>query len=126
MTYLKKPPTLAAHSTIRFRNFVKSAIPPSTSRIVEAVSVAEETLELRPVDSGGIEAESRALILDNLRGNRYGTMADGYFGEVEVSSASLATMRDRIEAVVHSLPRKGRLEPSRDSSTWRFRCGARP
>lgn len=65
-------------------------------------------LELKPVNAGGIKADGGALILNNLNGNRYGsTMADGHFGEIEVSTASLATMRDRIEAVITSLPWKG-------------------
>lgn len=67
-----------------------------------------KALDLKPVNAGGIEAEGGALILNNLNGNRYGsTMADGHFGEIEVSATSLATMRDRIEAVMSSLPWKG-------------------
>jgi hypothetical protein len=65
-------------------------------------------LKLKPVNSGGINVDGGALILNNLNGNRYGsTMADGHFGEIEVSATSLATIRDRIEAVISSLPWKG-------------------
>lgn len=67
-----------------------------------------QPLELQPVAAGGIQALGGALILSNLSGNKFGaTMADGHFGEVEVSARTLADMRDRIEAVFNVLPWKG-------------------
>lgn len=68
----------------------------------------EKPLDLQPVASGGIQASGGALILSNLNGNKFGaTMADGHFGEVEVSAVTLAEMRDRIEGALNALPWKG-------------------
>lgn len=68
-------------------------------------------LQLKPVDNQLIRAPGGALVLNSLNGNRYGsTMADGSYGEVEVSAASLGKMRDLIEAVLNALPWKGPVD----------------
>lgn len=65
-------------------------------------------LDLKPVDNAMINAPNGALILNTLNGNRYGsTMADGHYGEVEVSAASLATIRDMLESTFAALPWTG-------------------
>lgn len=47
-------------------------------------------LAAKPVASGGILAPDGVMVLGNLNGNRFGcTMADGHFGEVEVSATTL-------------------------------------
>jgi hypothetical protein len=65
-------------------------------------------LELKPVDAGGIRAPGGALILDNLNGSRFGsTMADGHFGEVDVSGDSMGWLQAVLEIVHQAYPWKG-------------------
>lgn len=51
-------------------------------------------VQSQPVDSRVIQAPGGSVtVLSNLDGNRFGcTMADGHFGEVEVSSTTLASV----------------------------------
>lgn len=72
---------------------------------------AGKPLDLKPIDNSMIRAPGGALVLNSLNGNRYGaTMADGHYGEVEVSTGSLGAMRDTIEAVMSSLSWTGPAE----------------
>lgn len=50
-----------------------------------------QQIELQPINNGMIHAPGGGVtVLSNLNGNRFGcTMADGHFGEVEVSNATL-------------------------------------
>jgi hypothetical protein len=55
-----------------------------------------------------VNAPEGALILQGLNGTKYGaTMADGHYGEVEVSQSSLACIRDHIELVFGAMPWSG-------------------
>lgn len=77
---------------------------------------ASKPLDLKPIENSMISAPGgSALVIDSLNGNHFGaTMADGHYGEVEVSAASLATIRQHIEAVHEALPWRGprRLFPT--------------
>jgi hypothetical protein len=65
-------------------------------------------LELKPVDTDSIKGPGGMLILDNLNGSRFGsTMADGHFGEVDVSSESMASLQIILTAVCESFRWKG-------------------
>lgn len=70
-----------------------------------------KALELKPIDNAMIKAPGGALVLNSLNGNRYGsTMADGHYGEVEVSASTLSAMRDAIEAVVNAMQWRGPVD----------------
>lgn len=70
---------------------------------------AGKPLALKPIENSMISGSP--LVIDSLNGNRFGaTMADGHYGEVEVSAASLATIRQHIEAVLEALPWRGPLK----------------
>jgi hypothetical protein len=57
-------------------------------------------LDLKPVDNGMVRAPEGALILNCLNGSKYGcTMADGHYGEVEVSPASMETLQQILGSV---------------------------
>jgi hypothetical protein len=71
---------------------------------------------LKPIDNEMFKGPGGALVSDNLINNRFGaTAADGYYQEVEVSAATLGTIRDAVEAVLQALPLSGwsRVVPSR-------------
>jgi hypothetical protein len=64
-------------------------------------------LNLKPINNV-ISAPGGALVIDFLNGNRYGiTMADGHYGEVEISAGSVAAMRDVVQAALDKLPWTG-------------------
>lgn len=68
----------------------------------------EKPLDLKPVNNRMVTAPGGALIVNSLNGNNFGaTMADGHYGEVEVSRSSLATIRDHVELLVGALPWTG-------------------
>jgi len=58
-------------------------------------------LDLKPIDNELIHApQGGVLALNNLIGNRFGaTMADGRYGEIEVSGRTAASVRDLVEAL---------------------------
>jgi hypothetical protein len=63
---------------------------------------------LRPVHNGAISAPGGALNIDFLNGNRYGgTLADGSFGEVEVSASSLTNARDLVQRALEAFDWSG-------------------
>jgi hypothetical protein len=66
-------------------------------------------LKLQPVDNQLVKAPSGGvLMLDCLNGNRYGcTMADGHYGEVEVSEQNLTIVQNCIQAVLNAFSWKG-------------------
>lgn len=73
-------------------------------------------LDLKPIENSMISAPGgNVLVVDNLNGNRFGaTIADGHYAEMEVSAASLTTIRQHIQAVLEALPWRGprRLFPT--------------
>ena len=65
-------------------------------------------LALKPIENALINAPEGALALNNLNGNRFGTtMADGHYGEVEVSSTALGTIRDHVEQLLNAYQWRG-------------------
>jgi len=50
-------------------------------------------LELKPIDNRFIKSEGGAIVLNGLNGTKYGnTMADGHYGEVDVSPQSMEAL----------------------------------
>lgn len=71
----------------------------------------EKPLELKPIQNNSIHSEGGALVLNSLNGNNFGnTMADGHYGEVEVSIESLLFIRDCIQEVINAIKWKGPKE----------------
>lgn len=72
----------------------------------------EKRLDLQPILSGPIHAPSGGvLVIDMLDGNRYGgTLADGSYGEVEISSTTVATARDLVQRALNSFTWTGHIE----------------
>lgn len=65
-------------------------------------------LELKPIDNQLIKAENGALVLNSLNGTKYGnTMADGHYGEVDVSPNSMEELRQIFQKVLDSFEWKG-------------------
>lgn len=65
-------------------------------------------LDLKPVDNGFINAPNGALILNCLNGSKYGsTMADGHYGEVDVSPESMNHLQTILTEVANSFKWKG-------------------
>lgn len=63
-------------------------------------------LDLKPIDNNMIKSQGGALVLDSLNGSRYGsTMADGHYGEVDVSP----------ETLVHAVKA---IQTSLDAFSW--------
>lgn len=60
-------------------------------------------LQLQPLDNGFIVAPAGALMLSNLHGTKLGyTMADGHYGEVDVSEESMLKITTIIQEVFNS------------------------
>ncbi|WP_211169167.1 hypothetical protein [Aromatoleum toluvorans] len=58
-------------------------------------------LDLKPVQNALINAPGGVLILNSLNGSRYGsTMADGHYGEVDVSPESMGRLQCILEGVL--------------------------
>jgi hypothetical protein len=67
-----------------------------------------QPLELKPVDNGLVRAPSGALILNCLNGTKYGnTMADGHYGEVDVSSDSMKALTEIFQVLLDGFQWKG-------------------
>lgn len=65
-------------------------------------------LDLKAVDNGMIKAPGGALILNNLNGTKYGsTMADGHFGEVDVSPESMEALKGLFLEILSAFKWKG-------------------
>lgn len=73
-------------------------------------------LDMKPLDNSFISAPGGGvLVLNSLNGNRYGcTMADGHYGEVEVSDRSLLSAAHLLQRVLDTFDWRGsaRYEPS--------------
>lgn len=60
-------------------------------------------LDLKPIDNELIKAPNGALVLNCLNGTRYGsTMADGHYGEIDVSPQSMEQLRKILSGVLQS------------------------
>tara|TARA_R110002167_G_C12469549_1_gene633507 strand:- start:100 stop:732 length:633 start_codon:yes stop_codon:yes gene_type:complete len=65
-------------------------------------------LELKPIDNGLIKSEGGALVLNSLNGTKYGnTMADGHYGEVDVSPASMEALNAIFQDILNAFAWKG-------------------
>ena len=66
-------------------------------------------LILKPLDNDFAKAPAGGvLMLSHLKGTRYGsTMADGHYGEVDVSPESMEKLRTILHAVLHAFKWKG-------------------
>lgn len=69
----------------------------------------QKPLDLKPIDNKLISAPGGGvLVLDSLNGNRYGcTMADGHYGEVEVSAESLGVVQNCLQSVLNAFTWSG-------------------
>lgn len=60
-----------------------------------------KSINLQPVENSMISAPGGVLVLNSLNNNRYGcTMADGHYGEVEVSPDSLLATTELVQNVL--------------------------
>jgi len=67
-----------------------------------------QPLDLKPVDNQMVKASSGALMLNCLNGTKYGnTMADGHYGEVDVSPPSMEALHSIFQQVLTSFKWKG-------------------
>ncbi|MCE9931933.1 hypothetical protein, partial [Obesumbacterium proteus] len=65
-------------------------------------------LQLQPVDNGFVVAPQGALMLSNLLGTKLGyTMANGYYGEVDISEESMSKITSILQEVFNSFTWKG-------------------
>lgn len=65
-------------------------------------------LDLKPIDNQMIKSDGGALVLNCLNGTKYGnTMADGHFGEVDVSPESMEALRSIFQEILDSFEWKG-------------------
>ncbi|QLY37318.1 hypothetical protein HV164_12625 [Citrobacter freundii] len=66
-------------------------------------------IELQPVNTGAIRADGGIILLHQLNGTKLGfTMENGQYGEIDVSSTSMETIRVIIQGVFDSFKWKGR------------------
>ncbi|MCH7502426.1 MAG: hypothetical protein IIA10_03615 [Proteobacteria bacterium] len=67
-----------------------------------------QPLDLKPIDNQLIKADGGALVLNNLIGTKYGnTMADGHYGEVDVSPASMEALTSIFQRTLDAFDWKG-------------------
>jgi hypothetical protein len=73
----------------------------------------KKPLKLQPTDTGGIRAPHGALMLENVTGSRLGyTMADGNYGEVDVSPNTLISVQQVVQQLLNAFSWSG---PARSS-----------
>jgi hypothetical protein len=67
-----------------------------------------QSLELKPIDNQLIKSEGGALVLNSLNGTKYGnTMADGHYGEVDVSPPSMEALQAIFQDILNAFDWKG-------------------
>ncbi len=65
-------------------------------------------LDLKPIDNQLVKADGGVLILNCLNGTKYGnTMADGHYGEVDVSLESMGILNSIFQEVLNAFQWKG-------------------
>ena len=105
---------VTAHATL-------SAACPNLREVRNSVSHFDERsrglergrpLNLQPVVNQMVNAPGGGvLILESLNDNRFGTtMADGHYGEVDVSTATLAAAANSVQKVINAFAWKGPLQ----------------
>lgn len=68
-------------------------------------------LEPKGVSNGSYNVPPGALMLDNLNGSKFGTtMADGHYGEIDVTHETLEIIRDIVQEVICSFQWEGAKE----------------
>lgn len=73
-----------------------------------SLGVGGKPLDLKPINNSMVNAPGGALILNCLNGSNYGsTMADGHYGEVEVSPESMIKLQEILQAVLQAFKWKG-------------------
>lgn len=74
----------------------------------KAVKNVAQPLKLKPVHNGMFEAPNGILVIGTLWGTRYGnTMADGHYGEVDVSAATMTTLQSILQRVINAFQWRG-------------------
>lgn len=67
-----------------------------------------QPLELQPIDNEFVKSESGVLMLNCLNGTKYGnTMADGHYGEVDVSPVSMESLQSILQRLLEAFSWKG-------------------
>lgn len=67
-----------------------------------------QPLDLKPINHEHINAPRGALILSSLIGSKFGsTMADGHFGEIDVSVESMVKLQTLLEGTLNSFEWRG-------------------
>src|SRR5439155_8339019 len=76
---------------------------------IRGLGRGRQPLNLKPVQNQMVNAPAGGvLIVDSLNGNKFGgTLANGEYGEIEVSIASLERVRELVEVLIDSFPWKG-------------------
>lgn len=71
-------------------------------------------MKLKPIETKMISAPTGGvLVLNNLNGSRYGsTMADGHYGEVDVSPESMQRLQEILHSVFHCFRWRGSKQHS--------------
>jgi hypothetical protein len=70
---------------------------------IQGLGLKDRPLDLQPIDRGGFRIDGHPVVLDNLVGNQFGnTLADGGYGEVEISEASLIAATESVQRVLDS------------------------
>ncbi|WP_129232831.1 hypothetical protein [Cronobacter condimenti] len=65
-------------------------------------------LRIKGIDKPGLKTNDTTLVLNNLRGTRFGcTLNNGNYGEVDISRESLEDMRLIVQNVINSFPWAG-------------------
>jgi hypothetical protein len=65
-------------------------------------------IDLKPIDNTIVKAPAKMLMLNCLNGSRYGsTMADGHYGEVDVSPESMACLQSLLLEVLNCFRWRG-------------------
>lgn len=69
---------------------------------VRGLGVGTKPLDLKPIENGMVSAPNGALMLNCLNGSKYGnTMANGHYGEVDVSTASIQGLQEIFQEVLN-------------------------
>src|SRR5690606_21961775 len=107
LAYLKKIPRVPAAAIPIIDSFTSSAVREVRHSVAHyedrtrGLGPGNRPLSLQPIDNGLINAPSGALALENLRGNHFGTtLADGSYGEVEISAKTLEAAVNTIQQVI--------------------------
>ncbi len=70
---------------------------------------SKKPLNLKPVNTGSIEASNGGLIIENLSGTKFGsTMSNGSYGEIDVSPVSMQQLQCLFQSLLDSFEWVGR------------------